>query len=91
MSDRSRVQEQIRVVTSRREEHLNAERDYLRQADDYRSRRDRVSDPTRAYEHQREMDAKAGEARRQAGKSRQFAASAEREISNLETQLRSLR
>ena len=91
MSDRSRVEEEIRDITSRRQEQLNAERDYLRQADDYRSRRDRPSDPSRAFEHQREMDAKATEARRQADKARQFAASADREISNLRSQLSSLR
>ena len=91
MSERSRIEENIRVVRSRRDEHLNAERDYLRQADQYRGQRERVSDPTRTYEHQREMDAKADAARVDADRARRSAASADIEIRNLENELRSLR
>ena len=59
MSDTARLRAQLQILEARRQAHLENARFYRNQAARARALRDRPPDPTRTYEHQREMDARA--------------------------------
>lgn len=88
MSDRSRIEAEIRQRRAVLEGCLANERNALRQAADYQARRDRPSSPTRAYEHAQEMDRKAAAARSSAENQRREADRLRNEIRGLEAYLR---
>lgn len=59
MSDVPRLRAQLQVLEARRQAHLENAAFYRSQAALARAVRDQPPDPTRTYEHQREMDARA--------------------------------
>ncbi len=87
MSEVGRLRGQLAVLESRRQAHLaNAER-YEQIAAQSRAMRDLPADPTRMYEHQREMDARAQRATGDAAAARQQAELTLNEVRGIEREL----
>lgn len=83
MSDKARLLHERANLEAIRVANLERARDRRNDARRFRADRDRPSNPTRAYEHQRECDAKASAAERDAD-------NAEREAEKILNQIRGL-
>lgn len=89
MTDKKHIESRIRDLRAVLDGCLANERDHLRQAANYESRRNSPPSPTRAYEHAREMEKKAAEARSSAANQQREANRLRNEIRGLEAELRS--
>ena len=88
MSDKTRLLSRKADLEAIRRANLDRARDLRDSARRYRADRDRPSNPTRAYEHQRECDQKGAEAERQADRSDREAENVLNEIRGLERAIR---
>ncbi|MFS0795110.1 hypothetical protein [Microbacterium sp. 1P10AE] len=88
MSDTGLIKHQIADLEAIRKEHLAQASAQRANAQRFRAQRDRPSNPSRAYEHQRECDQKAADAERDADSNTRSAERVLNEIRGLEARLR---
>lgn len=88
MSDVRMIQSKIADLEAIRREHLAQASAQRANAQRFRAQRDRPSNPSRAYEHQRECDQKAADAERDADSNTRSAERVLNEIRGLQAYLR---
>jgi len=88
MSDAGRIRSQIADLEAIRRSHLDQAQRQRANAQKHRAQRGRPSDPSRAFEHERECDRRAAEADRDADSNTRSAESVLNKIRGLERFLR---